>query len=272
MKEIAEDDNLEIVEDGNNVLVNGTLDAYWVLEEHIPVLEDEKKSSGSDRWYIERLDELLIDKIDAERDLEETLREIIMELKDEWNHLDKKEKKGLGYTPSASIGLVRLDEDKIDYFVFGGAGLIITNSVMNKVESDVNTGMSPKERRKIEELKEKVGLTHQEAIKELRAHKKDKDAELDELLSFDEENVFLAKTGFFNRKEFDELLLFNQGYRKIADGYDVLDSWEDILESARDGLESTVEKIRDVEENDPDLKKHPRLKKHVDVGVARIDL
>ncbi len=273
MEKTAENDNLKMIEDGKDVLVDATSDACWILEENMPHTEEDEKISESDRWYIERLNEQLLEKMDSERNLEEILREIVLELEKEWNGLDREEKNKLGYTPSASIGLVRFDENRIDYFIVGGSSLIISNSVMNKVDSETTAGLSMDEKRKLDELKDKVGLTHQEAIEELRSYNKEKGKEGSAgFLRFDEEDVFLGKTGFFNKDEFDELMLFNLGYRKIVEEYGLFESWKKIVGSSKEELKGTLEKLRDLEEEDPNLKKYPRLKKHVDIGVVSIEL
>ena len=92
------------------------------------------------------------------------------------------------------------------------------------------------------------------------------------ILEFNEEAVNHCIEGKFLDKEVKNLALMSDGFAAIVDTYKYFNEAELIERLIDLGAENTYELIREIEEEDKDILKYPRLKKGDDSSIVFLSL
>lgn len=249
----------------------------WVLDGATGLTDKKLTSFESDaRWFVNEWDKYLKDNLN---DKCKTIRDIVLEgiviIRDRFY-----KECGLNYIeeikrPSASISIVRKNEDIIEYFMLGDCTLLIKD-IDNNVAKIKDTSLEKFDNRAISEMlkvRDENNISWVEARKiinpiliENRLLKNTQDGYW--ILEFNEEAVNHCIEGKFLDKEIKNLALMSDGFAAIVDTYKHFNEAELIERLIDLGAENTYELIREIEEEDKDILKYPRLKKGDDSSIV----
>lgn len=251
----------------------------WVLDGATGLTDKKLTSFESDaRWFVNEWDKYLKANLN---DKCKSIRNIVLEgigiIRDKFY-----KESGLEYIeeikrPSASISIVRKNEDIIEYFMLGDCTLLIKD-IDNNVTRIKDILLEKFDNRAISEMlkvRDEKNISWVEARKiinpiliENRLLKNTQDGYW--ILEFNEEAVSHCIEGKFFHKEVKNLALMSDGFSAIVDTYKYFNEGELIERLIEFGCEKTYKLIREIEEDDKDLLKYPRLKKGDDCTIVFI--
>ncbi|WML36697.1 protein phosphatase 2C domain-containing protein [Clostridium sp. OS1-26] len=241
----------------------------WVIDGATGLAKKNITGCTSDAaWFVKAWDEYLKKNID---NMSLTLKQIInngMEFVErEFYKLDKTNSIDKLSIPSASIALIRINNNKIEYFLLGDCTLIAEN-VDGKHIKIKDKSVEKLDGIAIEELKgymKEDGLNFNEARNRvsdlLIKHRLLKNTPKGYwVLEFNREAIDNAIVGELEFEQYKKVLLMSDGFAAIADVYKHIEHSSIIGAVEKLGLNRVYEIIREIENEDIDMKKYPRLK------------
>lgn len=249
----------------------------WVLDGATGLSDKKLTSFESDaQWFVNEWDKYLKDNLN---NTDKAIRDIVLEgigiIRDRFY-----KESGLDYIeeikrPSASISLVRKNKDIIEYFMLGDCTLLI-NDIHNNVARIKDKSLEKFDNIAISEMlkvRDEKNISWVEARKivnpiliENRLLKNTQEGYW--ILEFNEEAINHCIEGSFLAKDVKNLALMSDGFSAIVDTYKYCDDGELIERLIELGTENTYELIRQIEEQDKDILKYPRLKKGDDSSIV----
>lgn len=241
----------------------------WVIDGATGLAKKNITGCSSDAaWFVKAWDEYLKKNID---NMSLTLKQIIEDgmrvIEREFYKLDKTNSIDKLSIPSASIALIRINNNKIEYFLLGDCTLIAEN-VDGKHIKIKDKSVEKLDGIAIEELKKYMkeeGLEFNEARNRVNdlliKHRLLKNTpEGYWVLEFNREAIDNAIIGELEFEQYKKFLLMSDGFAAIADVYKYIEHSNIISAVEELGLNRVYEIIRKIESEDIDMKKYPRLK------------
>lgn len=237
----------------------------------------EEASNG--RWYVKELDKKLSNRIEnQEKEIEQILSDIISELFDEFEEKVREKDFELKHseTPSAFISIARWNENELELYSLGDCTALIKKE--NDLERFRNSKMIELEKKTLEKMQsyKNQGLTHEQAVEKvlpeyLKVKRKQDTPGGWYSIGFNPKTPEKGKTKKYDLENIEELLLHTDGLENLKALNNEIEDIKDLYRYIKDkGLEQSIQKMRELEEKDPECNQAPRYKKSDDVAVARI--
>ncbi|CBH20520.1 conserved protein of unknown function [Acetoanaerobium sticklandii] len=232
-------------------------------------------------WFVYQWNEYLISNIkNYNFDLSTIIKLGIESIYDKYRFLVKKEEDLLISPidfPSATIALIRWNSNHIEYFLLGDCEILIQNGQTNLVHIS-DEALKPFDDKVIDLMtNEKIinGLTHDEArdkatsmLVEHRLMKNKPKGYWS--LEFDDIAVDMAKKGKICLDQEAKCLLMSDGFSILFQKYLKVDKYKIINFVEKNGLVGCYNLLRDIESNDSECIRYPRLKKSDDSSAVFI--
>ncbi len=224
------------------------------------------------RWYSLWWDKYLRDNITDNISLELLIKRGIREIRAEFER-NLSDSHGLGFEdilkldyPSASIALIRLNEDNMEYFVLGDCRIYTDNSCIPKIADETISNFDSQVFESMRNLND-FGYINFTEIKErvmdqiIENRLKNNIEGGYWILSFDEKAVDNAVCGICKISENMKVLMASDGYYAICDKYGIFEE-KDLLKLSFDrGIVSLFDALRKFENNEDKVRFIPRFKK-----------
>lgn len=177
--------------------------------------------------------------------------------------------------PSASIVVIRINNNKIEYFLLGDCTLVVQNSDGKSLFIKQNLLDKLENKAKIEmaKLMFNKGMNFVEARQGInsllvkhRLLKNTPDGYW--ILEFDKNAVENSLCGCLDFSEYKKALLMSDGFSAIFDNYNYVDGNNIISIVENQGLQQIYRVIRFIEEEDSDILNFPRFKKSDDASAV----
>jgi len=260
--------------------IAGVIDgAAWVLDGATGVTDKTYTDAPSDaHWYVNQLDDYLRSNIcNTSKSLTEHIADGIVEIGERFSGIAAVSDIDAAAEPSATAAIVRWSENSLEYFVLCDSTLIAldrNNVVVH--ETDRRIGKTEQTvRQKARELKQQ-GLAVEEArqcvMPSLRKNRRLKNTENNYwVLSFDPKAAEQAISGYHNIGPQSHIYLFTDGFDRLVRTYDVYPDWETaITDIHQSGIEAALNKLREVERDDPNGDEYFRLKQSDDTTIVKL--
>lgn len=233
-------------------------------------------SKGDVYWFVNEWNNYLKDNIlDKSKDIKEIVStgvDFIGNKFDEVSSLKHPDKVDL---PAASIAIIRINNNKVEYFLLGDCTLIIENSkgkssIIKQTLLDRLDNIAKAEMNK---LMLNEGISFIEARQRINPllikHRLLKNTpEGYWTLGFDKNAVENSLYGYLDLEECKKALLMTDGFSAIFDNYKYIEADNLISIVEKQGLHQVYETIRLIENEDADAVKFPRFKKSDDSSAV----
>lgn len=177
--------------------------------------------------------------------------------------------------PSASIVVIRINNDKVEYFLLGDCTLVVQNSdgKSSIIKQKLLDKLDNKAKSEMAKLMRGKGISFNEARQEINPLLINHRLLKNTLggywtLEFDKNAVDNCLYGFLDFEECKKVLLMSDGFSAIFDNYNYTDENNIISLVENNGLQEIYNTIRSIEEEDSDILKYPRFKKSDDASAV----
>jgi serine/threonine protein phosphatase PrpC len=232
-------------------------------------------SSGDVYWFVNEWNSYLKENIlDKSRDIKEIISEGLDCISDKFNEVSALKHPNKVDLPSASIALIRINNNKVEYFLLGDCTLIVQDNngkptIIKQTLLDKLDNIAKDEMRK---LIVNEGISFTEARQKINSllikHRLLKNTpEGYWTLGFDKNAVENSICGCFDFAECKKALLMSDGFSAIFDNYNCVDSDNIISIIEKQGLHQIYKTIRLIEEDDAEVIKFSRFKKSDDASA-----
>ncbi|GAB6169041.1 hypothetical protein JCM1393_15010 [Clostridium carnis] len=265
----------------NEDIFNIVENAAWVLDGATGLTKNKISDFESDAsWYVDRWNKYLTKNINKNCSLKDIIKEGLRLIKNEYEGLSGFRNLTYLEYPCAAISIIRLRENKLEYFILGDCTVaykIGENNIIElydkKLESLEEIILNKIKRisieRKIDVLEAKQFCLND--IKDTRKLKNTKDGYW--ILELDEEAVNHALVGEISLSEDIRLFMTSDG---ASQHYDTLNissnSNEFLVKLESSNLNSIIDEIRESQNKDKFCSKYPRLKKSDDATIVYIKI
>ena len=265
----------------NEDIFNIEENAAWVLDGATGLTKSKISNLDTDAaWYVDKWNKYLKENINNDSTLKEIMRQGILEIKKAYEKFDGfYNLTDLEY-PCAAGAIVRIKENKLEYFVLGDCTLIFKNKRQNAKEL-YNKELERLENRILENI---IKIKNEKDINILDAKKiciQDiKDTRLLKnkeegywILELDENAVEHALTGELKIEESASVCMVSDGFSQYYDTLNIekdSDSFIKLVKERR--LEELVRDLRKTQENDSLCNKYPRFKKGDDSTIVYLEI
>lgn len=257
-------------------------DTYgWVIDGATGLNNVNLTGSESDAyWFVNEWDSYLKQNIfDNTIGINEIISKGIDNISNKFNEISTVKNPNKVDLPSASIVVIRINNNKAEYFLLGDCTLIVqdNNRKSSIIKQKLLDRLDNISKSKMMKLMNNEGLRFFEAREKINSilvkHRSLKNTyEGYWTLEFDKEAVKNAIYGYLDFSECKKALLMSDGFSAIFDNYNYTDENNIISLVEKEGLENVYQRIRTIEEEDEDILKYPRLKKSDDASAVIFSL
>lgn len=253
--------------------------AAWVLDGATGVTGETYADAPSDaHWYVRRLDDYLRAHVaDDAVSLTDHVANAVASARDAFAELAPVGDLDRAAEPSATAALVRWTGDAVEYYVLCDSVLVLcSGGDVDRVVTDRR--IAPFERENLDaaaHLRGK-GASASEARRRLtpalRTVRRLKNTpEGYPVLSLDPAGAREGLTGRFEAED-PTAYCCTDGFARLVETYDAYPDWAAAVATLeRDGLDAAVDRLRDIERDDPATETYPRLKPADDATATRLD-
>lgn len=252
---------------------------FWVLDGATGLNKRNFTDDVSDaHWYSSWWDSYLQENVRQEKSIEEMMLDGIDKIRNAYklycgdSVLEKID------LPSASITLVRLVDDELEYFILGDCKLyvdygekleIIHDDSVSKLDEQVFNAMLSIENFYSLDLHESLSQVSDQIISN---RMKNNTSDGYWILSFDENAVKNAKKGKIKIDENTRFMIASDGYYSYSDKYKLVDERLLLDATFKNGIEKIVESLRNFESDSEKIRKIPRFKDKDDCTCLCVSL
>lgn len=233
-------------------------------------------------WYITQWKEVLKTNLDADKNLKEILKDSIKIIRSRFYSIADKEKVNALDYPSAAIAIVRLRNNNIEYFILGDCSIVLKHvdgkvyylkdDRVTKLDNLVIKNIIEEYQNNMNEDKIFKGFS-EKTLDMLRENRLKKNTDTGYwILEFDEKAIDEGIYGSFPATDSVGAVLMSDGFSAAIDNYRLIDV-NSIFDYVKIyGLEKIYNSIKDIEEDDIDCIKYPRLKKSDDCSAIHMEI
>ena len=239
----------------NKNLTGSRSDAYWFVNEWNKYLKENISDNSIS------IKEIIIKGIEC---ISNKFYQIVT-----LKHIDKVD------LPSASIAIVRINNEVLEYFLLGDCTLVLENNKGKSliIKQELLDKLDNKAKIEMAKLMINKGMNFIEAKQEINSllvkHRLLKNTPNGYwTLEFDKNAIENSLCGCFDFVECEKALLMSDGFSAIFDNYNYTDVNNIISIVEKQGLQQIYKIIRFIEEEDADILKFPRFKKSDDASAV----
>jgi hypothetical protein len=177
--------------------------------------------------------------------------------------------------PSASIVVLRVNNNKMEYFLLGDCTLVVQNNEGKSsiIKQRFLDALDNKAKEEMAGLMARKGINFIEARQEINPslvkHRLLKNTPNGYwTLEFDKSAVENALLGYLDFEDCKKALLMSDGFSAIFDNYHIIDESNLISRVEKQGLQQIYKLLRAIEEEDAEILKFPRFKKSDDASAV----
>lgn len=265
----------------NEDVVGITSSAAWVMDGATGYFENRIPNCNSEaEWYVHEWNKYLYCNIDNnKKSLKEILMEGIKEIKKKYYSIVNCENIDETTLPTATISVIRIEDNCINYFVLGDCVIainenqntkLITDDRINILENRVIESIVKIQREKNvgikEARKEVVGL-----LKENRSLKNTDKGYW--ILEFNEKAIEHGIEGRYDINNNIEIIIMSDGFYRIIDTFLHYENMSEVIDyTKQNGLNFICNIINEYEDKDSECIKYPRTKKSDDSSAIYISV
>lgn len=267
--------NIKPNEDKITVLEN----AMWVLDGATGITGSRISNRETDAlWYVEEWDKYLRENIYKSKELKEIFKEGLLYVKSKYIKFKGFENLEHVDYPCAAITLVRILDNKLEYYVLGDCSLLYSSGNGKSIEI-VNKGLIKLEEIILTEMK-KVAIERNismlearkecsEVVKNIRKLKNTDEGYW--ILELNEEAIAKGLYGSLEMKEGANLALLSDGFSQYYDTFNLAKDYREFLSIvSRSKIEELYNNLYKAQEEDSLCNKYSRLKKRDDTSLVYI--
>jgi hypothetical protein len=265
----------------NEDIYGETDHSFWILDGALSLNKRKFTDGFSDVvWMVKWWQAYLKKHLDQfEKTIITILEEGMIQLNNEFSRFANINELSKLDRASAGIAIVRINKGNLESFVLGDVEINIKTDkelvtlVDEKVEALDNKVMEMIYNNPNREQEFAFNDYTKEELEVLREHRLKMNSEGGYYIL--EHDVRAIKNGIYHEcqlEEVKEILMMSDGFSSIYNKYNQLSMKELLIKSKNDGVKSVLEMIRNIEGNDPQIKKYKRLRKHDDATAAYISL
>lgn len=233
-------------------------------------------SKGDVYWFVNEWNNYLKDNIlDKSKDIKEIVSKGMDFIGNKFNKISSLKYPDKVDLPAASIAIIRINNNKVEYFLLGDCTLIVENnngksSIIKQTLLDKLDNIAKAEMNK---LMLNEGISFIEARQRINPllikHRLLKNTpEGYWTLGFDRNAVENSLYGYLDLEECKKALLMSDGFSAIFDNYKYIEADNLISIIEKQGLHQVYKTIRLIENEDADVVKFPRFKKSDDSSAV----
>lgn len=233
-------------------------------------------SKGDVYWFVNEWNNYLKDNIlDKSKDIKEIVSKGMDFIGNKFNKISSLKYPDKVDLPAASIAIIRINNNKVEYFLLGDCTLIVENnngksSIIKQTLLDKLDNIAKAEMNK---LMLNEGISFIEARQRINPllikHRLLKNTpEGYWTLGFDRNAVENSLYGYLDLEECKKALLMSDGFSAIFDNYKYIEADNLISIIEKQGLHQVYKTIRLIENEDSDVVKFPRFKKSDDSSAV----
>lgn len=261
-------------------LSNGGEHGAWVLDGSSGAEKAGVTDAPSDgRWFVERFDSFLQERLRADAPLPEIVRQGIGRMRQEFRTFDCAAELDVVELPLAAAAIARPIEDRIEFLLSADCDLVVRR---RSGETELIAGDGPRALdaevvNTIQRLKAESGLSHETAKDRTREMIVENRRQLNTpggywALSTDPRAVDHARCSTLDPRTVDRLAMFSDGFERLFELYDEL-SYADLFDLIDErGIEAPFDRLREIERTDEDCRRYPRIKPSDDATLAVVDV
>jgi hypothetical protein len=241
----------------------------WVIDGSSGLTSKKLTSGPTDaRWFVEKVDESLLSRVDNSILLEEILRQVIIQVSESFSKFTFDQNLYPYEYPSCSIAFIRLNGNKLDYLILGDITLAVrTKDNRITVFSDPTVGqLDSQVAVQIKAIQEREKVDFSEARERVRPWLRKNRSMMNNpggywVLGLDPAAIDHALVGSLILDGPTQALLASDGFARLVDTLKVFHNWNELFMFIETkGLASAFKRLRESEANDPECLRHPRLK------------
>ncbi|AKN34132.1 hypothetical protein Ccar_05735 [Clostridium carboxidivorans P7] len=233
-------------------------------------------SKGDVYWFVNEWNNYLKDNIlDKSKDIKEIVSKGMDFIGNKFNKISSTKYPDKVDLSAASIAIIRINNNKVEYFLLGDCTLIVENnngksSIIKQMLLDKLDNIAKAEMNK---LMLNEGISFIEARQRINPllikHRLLKNTpEGYWTLGFDKNAVENSLYGYLDLEECKKALLMSDGFSAIFDNYKYMQADDLISIIEKQGLHQVYKTIRLIENEDADVVKFPRFKKSDDSSAV----
>lgn len=264
-------------EDVFNIVEN----AAWVIDGATGLTNKRITDFKSDaQWYASRWNSYLTENINSNSDINEIIKEGITFIKKEYEGFKGFDKLSELDYPCAAIALIRIKNNKIEYYVLGDSSLVYkcdggnTSEIYDKHLEELEVSIL----NKIKAVKREKNINMLEAkaycleeIKNTRMLKNTNEGYW--ILELDEQAADHAICGSIDAQNNIKVFMTSDGFSQYYDTINIAENCEEFLDLAEaNDMNTLCEKLRLEQDKDSLCNKYPRLKKSDDATLVYLEI
>ncbi len=233
-------------------------------------------SKGDVYWFVNEWNNYLKDNIlDKSKDIKEIVSKGMDFIGNKFNKISSTKYPDKVDLPAASIAIIRINNNKVEYFLLGDCTLMVEDnsgklSIIKQTLLDKLDNIAKAEMNK---LMLNEGISFIEARQRINPllikHRLLKNTpEGYWTLGFDKSAVENSLYGYLDLEECKKALLMSDGFSAIFDNYKYMEADNLISIVEKQGLHQVYKTIRLIENEDADVVKFPRFKKSDDSSAV----
>ena len=271
-------DSISIPGDKVNEDIVYVTDSYaWVIDGATGLNKKNSTGYSSDAyWFVNEWNNYLKENIvDNNTSIAEIIFNGIDCISNKFYQISKLENIDKVDLPSASIAIIRINNNKVEYFLLGDCTLIVENksSELSIIKQNLLDRLDNKAKREMSSLMVNKGMSFIEARQAINSllvkHRLLKNTrEGYWTLEFDKNAVKNSTCGCLEFESCQKVLLTSDGFSAIFDNYNYIDKNNIISVVEKHGLKEICKIIRSIEDEDADILKFPRFKKSDDASAV----
>lgn len=233
-------------------------------------------------WYVSQLKEMLNANLDSDKSLKEILKDSIKIIRNRFYSIANNYNINTLDFPSAAIAITRLRNNKIEYFILGDCSIVLKyvdgkthylkDDRVTKFDNQVIKNIIEENEKNTNQNKIFKGFS-EKTLSMLRDNRLKKNTDSGYwILEFDQKAIDKGLYGNFPTTGLLGAILMSDGFSCAIDNYRLIES-KSIFDYVKIyGLEKVYTSIRDIEKDDVDCRKYPRLKKSDDCSAIYMNV
>lgn len=252
---------------------------FWVLDGATGLNKRNLSDDISDaHWYTNWWDKYLNDNSFKDINLKDIMYKGIKKVDDDYQKFCVGKKVEKIDFPSASITIIRVNDEKLEYFILGDCRLyiddgckvqIIHDDSVSKLDNNIFNAMLDMEDFYSIDLSQSLSILSEQIIENRMKNNCDDGYWI---LSFDEKAIDKAKYGIIDIEKDIRIMIASDGYYSYSDKYRLIE--EDLLidETFKYGIDIMINQIRNFEDDKDRIRRIPRFKDKDDCTCLCINI
>lgn len=261
-------------------LVNASEHGAWVLDGSSGAERAGITDAASDgRWYVDRFDDALQRRLGSDARLPDIARRCVEEVSRDYRRFEGTEDVSVTEQPLAAGAVVHATEESLEFLLSADCDLVVRRR-SGEIEVFFGDGPRKLDAALLDEIrrrKREEGLSHEQARAETRELIVENRRQLNTpggywAFSLDDRSADHARGSTLDPTTVDRVALFSDGFERLFENYEAL-SYAGLFDLVdAEGIQSPIERLRDIEQADPDCRRYPRVKPSDDAALAVVDL